>query len=275
MNTEINFKLLPKYNLKGENLDDNVEFFAVSEKIGEVLYGSSTFFKNSPLKDKQKKSFFGGLTSYTYENILVGTNGFAFFVIKNYLDNFTRKDEISFDDCTDLYIVHQDNVRNFVYEGTDVRILFANRNTNKAIYEEIGWYHKKQEMKHGNQIWVHLSSCLESCWTAYLSNKLEDEITEKGYISFWGIDKSFKEILRIGRGYITLILKKENVTYNINEIKEMLLNNGDLVIRHLNYEKKLGGLFSKGNEHRISLKDIFNRKILFITIEKLLGYSIN
>lgn len=275
MNTEINFKLLPKYNLKGENLDDNVEFFAVSEKIGEVLYGSSTFFKNSPLKDKQKKSFFGGLTSYTYENILVGTNGFAFFVIKNYLDNFTRKDEISFDDCTDLYIVHQDNVRNFVYEGTDVRILFANRNTNKAIYEEIGWYHKKQEMKHGNQIWVHLSSCLESCWTAYLSNKLEDEITEKGYISFWGIDKSFKEILRIGRGYITLILKKENVTYNINEIKEMLLNNGDLVIRHLNYEKKLGGLFSKSNQHRISLKDIFNRRFLFIAIEKLLGYSIN
>lgn len=272
MNTDFNYKLLPSYGLRGEQLDDKVDFFALSEKIGDVMYGYSNFFKNSPLKYKNENSFWNFFKSYKYQNILIGTKGFAFFTIKNYLDNFIDKDEIIFDECTDLYVMHTEQIKNFVYHGTDVNICFMNRNTNKMIFQKIGWYNKEYD-DFENEIYYNLPKCLEEVWSLHLLNRLKYDISKKGYISFYVHNDEDKiyEYIQIYEDKI-IFLREKTIIYNREDIKSIYTKGNELVVEHNNFKKGIMG-FNSGNINKVPLNKLLNRKFFFIVLNKIFGYA--
>jgi hypothetical protein len=272
--------LPPIYDLRGKVLDKEVEFFYLPQNIGKLLYGVSNYRKGSPLKDENiKQSFFGKITntftSYKYESEIVGTNGFGIFICKNQTDNLIRKDIVYFDEATDLFLVHCDNVVNFIYQGTDIRFAFVNKDTNKVLFQEVWSYNKKHSTD--NCLVYNLTNCVEITWTAYLSAKMEKDLQEKGYISFATYNnrsEKFEEFVRLDALGITFLQGKgEPFTYHFDEIKQMYNKGGELVIEHINLKKQFL-FFKSGNENRIPLSQITNRRFFFEALKRLSGYTL-
>ena len=272
--------LPPIYDLRGKVLDKEVEFFYLPQNIGKLLYGVSNYRKGSPLKDKNvKPSFFGKIanafTSYKYESEIVGSNGFGIFICKDQTDNLIRKDIVCFDDATDLFFTYTDNVVNFIYQGTDIRFAFVNKDTNKVLFQEVWIYNKKHSTD--NCLVYNLTNCVEITWTAYLSAKMEKDLQEKGYLSFATYNnrsEKFEEFVRLDALGITFLQdKKEPFTYHFDEIKQMYSKGGELVIEHINLKKQFL-FFKSGNENRIPLLQITNRRFFFEALKRLSGYSL-
>ena len=272
--------LPPIYDLRGKVLDKEVEFFYLPQNIGKLLYGVSNYRKGSPLKDKNAKpSFFGKIanafTSYKYESEIVGSNGFGIFICKDQTDNLIRKDIVCFDDATDLFFTYTDNVVNFIYQGTDIRFAFVNKDTNKVLFQEVWSYNKKHSTD--NCLVYNLSNCVEMAWTAYLSAKMEKDLQEKGYLSFATYNnrsEKFEEFVRLDALGITFLQdKKEPFIYHFDEIKQMYSKGGELVIEHINLKKQFL-FFKSGNENRIPLLQITNRRFFFEALKRLSGYSL-
>lgn len=272
--------LPPIYDLRGKVLDKEVEFFYLPQNIGKLLYGVSNYRKGSPLKDKNvKPSFFGKIanafTSYKYESEIVGSNGFGIFICKDQTDNLIRKDIVCFDDATDLFLVHCDNVVNFIYQGTHIRFAFVNKDTNKVLFQEVWSYNKKHSTD--NCLVYNLTNCVEITWTAYLSAKMEKDLQEKGYISFATYNnrsEKFEEFVRLDALGITFLQgKEEPFTYHFDEIKQMYNKGDELVIEHINLKKQFL-FFKSGNEDRIPLSQITNRRFFFEALKRLSGYTL-
>ena len=231
------------------------------------------------MKDKDAKlSFFdkitNAFTSYKYESDIVGTNGFGIFICKNQTDNLIRKDIVCFDEATDLLLIYQENNINFNYISTDIIITFFSTNTHKILFEEKWSYDK--ELTDISLVYA-LSNRIEIAWTSYLLDKMEKDLQEKGYVSFVAYDnssKKYESLVRLNATGITFLQGKDKTfTYHFDEIKQMYTKGGELVIEHINFKKQFL-FFKSGNENRIPLSQITNRRFFFEVLKRLSGYSL-
>jgi len=270
----------PIYDFQGNRLNDNIDFFILPKNIGKLICGYSNFFKNSPIKDSNKKKsifekLFGSFENYKYENAFVGVNGFAIFFCKNFKNNIIKTEEINFNDGTDLYCFYQDYVLNFIYQHTNFSYAFVDKNTHKIIWEMPGLFNKKKATTEHQQL--NLCTNIEKYWTIYLLDNLEDRLQKDGFVSFTTYNKNkekFEDFLKMGIGYMTFLQgKKAPFTYEFKDIKKIYSKGNELHIQHNNFQKKLFFLKS-GDEDIVPLSDISNRSFFFKTLEILLGYKI-
>lgn len=216
------------------------------------------------------------MNSFIHTNLYVGVNGFALFTCKNSRENITEAIEVNFNDMTDLYVYYVEHSRNFVYQGTSFAYTCLNRNTKEVIFVKGGEYNKKHDIKEQGDT-LNFCRRIEHYWTIYLLDRLEQDIQEKGYISFAlysSEDNTYQEYIKLGIGYITFIKSKgQEFTYKFNDIKKMYSRGNELHIQHKNFERTLF-FFKSGNEDVIPMLNLCNRQFFYKAMEILLGYSI-
>jgi len=272
----------PLYDLLGNKISDDIDFFILPNKIGKMLYAYSDLRKDSPINNPNfKKSFsekiFGiSEKKLTHVNFFVGINGFAIYECKQTKNNIIAKYEVSFREVTDLYTYLQDNVHNFSYQWTDFVYMWIDQPSNYVKWGYSGEFNKKSTIQEHQQL--NLCRAIEKSWNIYLLDNLEKNLETKNYVSFSIYNpkiKKFESFIQMGIGYITFIDKKKgNFTYKFNDIKNIYSKENDLIIQHNNFEKTLF-FFKSGNENKIPLLNLCNRNFFFKVLQLFLGFKDN
>lgn len=215
--------------------------------------------------------------AFKHLNYFIGVNGFALFRCEGNRETVTSKEEVNFNDITDVIVRLQTRKQNFQYIDTNYQFLWLNTKTKKMIFESVGTYVDNNENPNKYaypEYWLNKEA--EKYWTVYLLDKMEKKLQDKGHLDFnvylWG-KNTYSPYIQLGIGFITFLDGKENVTYKFNDIKRMYTKGTDLFIEHKNYEKVLFFLKS-GNKNSIPLDSLCNRQFFIRATEILLGYSI-
>lgn len=218
--------------------------------IGLIVYGINTFF---------------------HKNLFVGTNGFANFEVTDNVDNISKDIEVNFRDITDIYVHFTERVKNFEYQRTDYEYVILNNG--EEVYSEKDSFNKKDKIK-SQPIELNFCRKIESAWSIYLLNTMEEKLQKDGYLTFnlYSYGK-VKKYIKMGIGEITFIRDNEEFTYNYDDIKKVYTKGNDLFIEHSNFQRKFYFIKS-GEADKIPLLDLCNRNFFFKAFEILLGYSI-
>jgi len=141
-----------------------------------------------------------------------------------------------------------------------------------------GEYDKNYDIKfRGMYHLLDFCRSIERYWTIYLLDRLEQDLQEKGFVTFtiFSREKSkFQKYIKLGIGFITFIKPSgEEFTYKFNDIKKVYTRGNELHIQHKNFERTLF-FFKSGNEDVIPMLDLCNRQFFYKALEILLGYSI-
>lgn len=248
------------FYLKNTHKDDPLLYVVILWTIiASVIIFLLYYFKNDAIK-------------FQRFNFFIGINGFAFYKCEGERENITDKMELNFNDVTDLIwrkVIHK---RNFNYMHTEFEFGWLNRKTKKLVYQTSGKYYNKEDnpnVYEAPKYWANHEA--EKYWTIFLLDNMEKTLEANGFIEF----NLFPMVpyIRIGIGYITFLKGDEKFTYNFNDIKRIYSKGTDLIIEHLNFEKKL--LFLKsGNQDCIPLSTLCNRLFFYKAMELLLGYKI-
>jgi curved DNA-binding protein CbpA len=217
------------------------------------------------------------VVAFKHLNYFIGVNGFALFRCEGTKENVTSREEVNFNNVTDLVTRQVVNKRNFSYVDTNYQFLWLNTGNKKMVFESVGSYtdEKGEPNKYTYpEYWLNKEA--EKYWTVYLLDNMENKLQQNGYLEFniyvWG-KATYIPYIRLGNGYITFLQGNESVTYKFNEIKRMYTKGTELFIEHKNYEKILF-FFKSGNKNSIPLDAICNRLFFMKATELLLGYSI-
>jgi hypothetical protein len=306
----------PLINHWGEIIDPNMELFKLPKNIGKLISGYSTLNKTDKPLEKSKvithnlisiiigiilsigiisilniksvfwkiiwliipgtvlylRSFFK--TSFYHVCNFVGINGFAIFECHDRKDNITSSLEINFKEITDLVKLKVVRKSNFTYTNTTTTFAWLNE-TNVIKEFEITYVSKDDNPKRlEHEYW--LNHFAEKYWTVYLLDKMEDEIKDNGFITFYayGIEnnKYFRApFIELGIGNIKIHYGDSTMSFNFSEIKRMYIKGTNLFIEHNNYEKKI--FSEKGDQGVIPLMNISNQQFFLKSIELLLGYK--
>jgi curved DNA-binding protein CbpA len=216
-------------------------------------------------------------TKFEHSCYFIGINGFAFYKCQGSKENITEKNEINFNDVTDMVSRFEVRKRNFQYVNTAYQFLWMNTKNKKINFEGNGLHYDKDDNPNKYaypEYWLNKEA--EKYWTVYLLDNMEKSLQENGHLEFniYSFDKNlFQPYIRVGIGYITFLKGEESFTYKFNEIKKMYTKGADLFIEHVNYEKKLF-FFKSGNQDSIPLRMLCNRQFFYKSMELLLGYKI-
>lgn len=219
------------------------------------------------------------LVSFNHLNYYIGVNGFALFKCEGSTENVTSRQEVNFNDVTDLYTSQTINKRNFSYVDTTYQFVWMNTATSKIKFASAGSYNdeKGNPNKYAySDYWMNKYA--ENYWTLYLLDKMESMLQKNGHILFrlYSIDKNlYQDYIKLGIGYITFIKPGgQEFTYKFNDIKKIYAKGGELRIQHKNFEKTLF-FFKSGNDDVIPLTNLCNRQFFIKGIEILLGYTLS
>jgi curved DNA-binding protein CbpA len=216
-------------------------------------------------------------TKFEHSCYFIGINGFAFYKCQGTKENITERNEINFNDITDIISRFEVRNRNFQYINTTYQYLWMNTKNKKILFESNGIYHDKDDNPNKyaySEYWLNKEA--EKYFTVYLLDNMDKTLQENGYLEFniYSFDKNlFQPYIRVGIGYITFLKGEESFTYKFNEIKKMYTKDSDLFIEHANFEKKLF-FFKSGNQDSIPLRMLCNRQFFYKSMELLLGYRI-
>ena len=270
----------PIFDLLGNKLAANVEFFKYPTRIGKILYAHSDLTSDSWINNPgQKKSLWEkmfGISSkkVTHVNYYVGINGFALYECRNKKDNITASYEVNFDDVTDLFKRFQDNSQNFVYQWTDFSYMWINRSENFVKWGYTGEYNKKAKVQNHHQL--NFCVAVERAWNIYLLDAMENELQSNGYLSFAVYDpdkKAFKEFIQMGVGYLKIFDKETTSTdFRFDQIDSIKFESDNLVIQHKNFTRK-AVFFTSGDKSKIPLIFLTNRDYFFKALQLLLGFK--
>lgn len=218
------------------------------------------------------------LVSYNHQNYFIGINGFAQFKCEGSTENITFKEEVNFNDVTDLFFLTTVNKRNFSYVNTDFLFIWMNTRNEKIVSSASGTFNNEK----GNpnkyaypDYWMNKYA--EHYWTIYLLDKMEDNLQRDGFILFklYSVESNlYQDYIKLGIGFITFIKPGgQEFAYGFNEIKRVYTKGNDLRIQHKNFERTLY-FFKSGNEDVIPLLNLCNRQFFIKAMEILLGYAI-
>ena len=216
------------------------------------------------------------MNEFKHSNYYIAINGFAQFKCENNRENLVVNKEVNFNEMTDLYVHNTDVSRNYVYQHTNFIYICLNRDTKKLIFASTGECNKKMELKLQGADY-NFCKLIDKYWTAYLLDKMELELQNKGFLVFslYSHQKNvYQEYIKLGTGYITFIKPGgQEFTYKFNEINRIYSKNNELRIQHKNFERTLF-FFKSGNEDVIPMLNLCNRQFFYRAVELLLGYSI-
>ena len=211
----------------------------------------------------------GEILDKTAYSSFIGVNGFAHYTYDASKAKILEEFELNFNDVTDFIKITETKKTD---RGFETSYLYQWQKNDIVIKKYEGVHTRSNNISNVYQYSDYFTNnYAENSWTMYLLDKMENEITQKGYIDFKLVGKH--PYIRLGLGYIEII--KENATsrYNFYDIKKMYVKKELLFLEHKNDEKKFF-FFESGNKDGISLELVANSKFFYAAAEILLGYKI-
>lgn len=216
------FQEKPVFDIWGEKLSNNIEFFILPKKIGKITGAySDLILGTEPINPSQKyrqililivmTTLFNTLVwllsshifpvyifslisiiiimktmklyQFKHKNLYFSNYGFAEYVCQDDRKNIIINEEVNFKDVTDLYIQYTENIVNGNYRSTDFIYIFLNIFKEDIIYTTKGKFNKEKNIKEQG-IDIIFFRKVEHYWTLYLLNKIEETLKRDGYIIF-------------------------------------------------------------------------------------------
>lgn len=222
------------------------------------------------------------LTSFKGKDYFVGDNGFAILEFDRSRDNIVSKAIHSYDDFSELITGETIKKQNGAYIGTDYFFGFFSKPIStengssrvKLILDE-GGTHNQQKQKDDqlNEHYVFWKQ-IEEIWTR---RKLKELIAENSLseVTFSILHSPKNEDKWYATPYVTISNEAITVSgreYNRETLKNIWFENGNLVIEHINHNKKFFGLVEKGNIERIPLTNIGNKKLFMLYLQTVIKF---
>ncbi|WP_166826810.1 hypothetical protein [Thalassoroseus pseudoceratinae] len=193
----------------------------------------------------------------------VGEQGVAILKIRGDWDSEIKEQLLLFEDAVSLNAAQTRNYTNGIYTGTSYDFTWKN-GAGERLMRLNGNYHSKT----GNpkeKSPFHLARMAEHAWNIHLTDRLQDELDEYGYVEFL-VNK--KDAVRVGPQFIEFCFKGRTERVPAHAIKNLSINNGIFAI-HTNEAK----WFSSKGKFSFNYSSLANAGMFIFSLERLLGYE--
>ena len=210
-------------------------------------------------------------TSFSGTDVFMGDKGFAVVSFSDNRDNIVEKKIVLFDEVSCIFTGETINKRNYTYTGTDFHFVFYKKPTSEGVYQvayQINGSYSDEKPEDpmcplGAPEEYALMKVVEKEWTSYFLNLHKNDME----INFpiMTDDAMYPDVIKMGHGYLNI----DGTVYNRDNTKKIYFSNGNLVIEHMNHQKKWFGFVEKGDKHSIPLSQLGNRQAFMLLFDSL------
>ncbi|MFN8395591.1 MAG: hypothetical protein U0176_13205 [Bacteroidia bacterium] len=208
-------------------------------------------------------------------NIIIGKEGFAYYICRDTFTQLDRNDEVRFDEITDLIVQAETIDLNPASKRNVFVFKWLNRQSHTEVYQS-KFHYDPRGFEASPLVMEFCLECMQQ-WTTNLLSGLEAKLAkgqEETFRSYDQANNSYRDFARISKTTLTILREDgSSVAYPFQDIEKLKVQDGWIRFRHKDAQRKT--IFSQPDKSEaIQLKTISNLQYFLRALSLASGHPL-